>query len=82
MNNWNADQYLKFVNERTRPCHDLAGRVSLSAVQRVIDLGCGPGNSTEVLASRWPEAELIGLDNSPEMIQTAHQSQPGRMGGL
>jgi trans-aconitate 2-methyltransferase len=75
---WNPAQYLKFVSERTRACHDLANRISVSNVRRVIDLGCGPGNSTEVLAGRWPEAEIIGLDNSNEMIKTARQSQPNR----
>jgi len=75
---WDPRQYLKFASERTRPCHDLAGHVSLSDVRRVIDLGCGPGNSTEVLVSRWPRAEVAGLDNSAGMIETARQSHPDR----
>ena len=56
MPTWNADQYLKFTEERTRPCHDLVGAIRASNVGKIIDLGCGPGNSTEVLARRWPEA--------------------------
>ena len=73
---WNAGQYLKFAEERTRPCRDLAARVKVMNPRRVIDLGCGPGNSTEVLAGRWPDAEITGLDSSPAMIETARQSQP------
>jgi len=71
---WNPAQYLKFASERTRPCHDLANRIAVSDARRVIDLGCGPGNSTEVLVDRWPHAEIIGLDNSVEMINSARKS--------
>jgi trans-aconitate 2-methyltransferase len=74
---WDASQYLKFHEERTQPCRDLAARVSL-APRSVIDLGCGPGNSTQVLAERWPEAELTGLDNSADMIAQAHAGHPDR----
>jgi trans-aconitate 2-methyltransferase len=73
---WSPEQYLKFGSERARPCHDLAGRVSVSKPRRVVDLGCGPGNSTAVLASRWPEVEIIGVDSSSEMIDVARASQP------
>jgi trans-aconitate 2-methyltransferase len=76
MPTWNADQYLKFAEERTQPCRDLAARVSLPEVRTVMDLGCGPGNSTSVLAQRWPNAEITGLDNSPSMIETARREQP------
>ena len=55
---WKPDQYLKFAAERTQPCRDLVARIAIENPQRVIDLGCGPGNSTEVLAARWPGAEL------------------------
>src|SRR5262245_51410206 len=78
MPTWNADQYLKFAEERTRPCRDLVAAISLRSVRRIIDLGCGPGNSTTVLADRWPDAEIIGLDNSTAMIQTARSEQPNR----
>jgi|SRR5215472_582760 len=76
MPSWNATQYLKFSDERTRPCRDLAARVDLADPRRVIDLGCGPGNSTEVLAERWPAAELSGLDSSPHMIAKARTAHP------
>jgi trans-aconitate 2-methyltransferase len=72
---WNPGQYLKFGAERTRPALDLCDRI-LGSPRRVLDLGCGPGNSTAVLRERWPEAELAGLDSSPEMIAQARASHP------
>jgi trans-aconitate 2-methyltransferase len=76
MPTWDAEQYLRFNDERTRPCRELAARVSIADPGRVIDLGCGPGNSTSVLAKRWPQAELTGLDSSPQMITAARQAAP------
>lgn len=76
MPSWNATQYLKFSEERTRPCRDLAARIEIADPHRVIDLGCGPGNSTEVLAERWPAAELTGLDSSTDMIAQARAAHP------
>ncbi|HYL98960.1 MAG TPA: trans-aconitate 2-methyltransferase [Blastocatellia bacterium] len=76
MPTWNPDQYLKFADERTRPCRDLADRVSVNGPRRIIDLGCGPGNSTAVIADRWPDAEITGLDSSPDMIESAKKSKP------
>jgi trans-aconitate 2-methyltransferase len=78
MPTWNAAQYLRFAGERTRACRDLAAAVSLDAPRRIVDLGCGPGNSTAVLAGRWPEAEIVGLDSSEAMIATARKDAPGR----
>jgi trans-aconitate 2-methyltransferase len=72
---WNAPQYLKFEDERTQPCRDLVSRIQLEAVHRVVDLGCGPGNSTRILRRRWPDAEVTGLDSSPEMIASARQAE-------
>jgi len=73
---WNSQQYLKFAGERTQPSIDLAARVPLGAPKRVIDLGCGPGNSTAILAARWPDAEITGIDNSPEMLAQARTDFP------
>jgi trans-aconitate 2-methyltransferase len=76
MPTWNPDQYLKFADERTRPARDLIASVSLADPRRIIDLGCGPGNSTALLHQRWPEAEITGLDNSREMLAAAARSYP------
>ncbi|HWA88249.1 MAG TPA: trans-aconitate 2-methyltransferase [Opitutus sp.] len=76
MPTWDTAQYLKFSAERTQPAIDLAARIALDAPRCVIDLGCGPGNSTAVLARRWPAAELTGLDNSPAMLATAQKDFP------
>ncbi|MGC8539634.1 MAG: trans-aconitate 2-methyltransferase [Phycisphaerae bacterium] len=75
---WNAEQYLKFADERSRPCRDLIGRIALRAPKDIVDLGCGPGNSTAALVQRWPEAEITGLDSSGEMIASARGAYPGR----
>ena len=77
MPSWNSDQYLKFAGERTQPAVDLAARVAIDAPGRVIDLGCGPGNSTAVAAHRWPHAAITGLDSSPGMLATARNDFPG-----
>jgi trans-aconitate 2-methyltransferase len=71
---WDPDVYMKFAGERTRPAIELLARVPLSAPARVIDLGCGPGNSTAILAARWPQANIEGLESSPEMIAKARSS--------
>jgi len=73
---WNPALYSRFEQERTRPAADLLARVPLDAAARVMDLGCGPGNSTELLAKRYPQAQLSGLDSSPQMLQAARQRLP------
>jgi trans-aconitate 2-methyltransferase len=78
MPTWDAKQYLRFNDQRTRPCRELAARIAIDAPERVIDLGCGPGNSTAVLAERWPDSGLTGLDSSPEMIGAARIEYPQR----
>jgi trans-aconitate 2-methyltransferase len=76
MSAWSATQYLRFADERTRPCRDLVARIGIPVARRIIDLGCGPGNSTSVLAGRWPDSELTGLDSSPEMLTAAARDYP------
>jgi trans-aconitate 2-methyltransferase len=70
---WDADLYDRFADERSRPARDLLARVFVRQPRTVIDLGCGTGTSTELLARRWPRAELIGLDSSPAMLEAARQ---------
>jgi trans-aconitate 2-methyltransferase len=73
---WDANLYLRFGDERTRPAIDLASRINVASPASVVDLGCGPGNSTQVLAQRWPEAAVSGLDNSADMIAAARGAHP------
>ncbi len=70
---WNPPLYMRFGTERTRPALELAARIPDIAAGHIVDLGCGPGNSTEILAARWPDAQIIGLDSSSEMIATAQK---------
>ena len=74
---WNPELYLRFRNERTQPSIDLVNRIRINRSPRnIIDIGCGPGNSSQVLVERWPNATLLGIDNSPKMIQKAKANYP------
>ena len=82
MASWNPELYLRFAAERTRPALDLAMRARTlleaggsAAPPRILDLGCGPGNSTAVLAALFPGSSLVGLDSSPEMIESARKGE-------
>jgi trans-aconitate 2-methyltransferase len=68
---WDARQYLRYADERSRPFADLLARVSQTNVRFLADLGCGPGNLTRTLAERWPDAQVLGVDNSSEMLEQA-----------
>ena len=73
---WSAAQYVKFQEERTRPVRDLVQRIPLQHVSTAADLGCGPGNSTEVLRERYPGALVLGVDSSADMIEAARERIP------
>lgn len=76
MPSWDANQYSVFLDDRTRPARDLLARVELDGPQRVLDVGCGPGNSTALLCDRLPQAEVVGLDSFLEMLARARQELP------
>ena len=75
---WQPNQYLKFANERTQPSIDLVSHINLSNPRKIIDIGCGPGNSTQVLVNKWPNAQVLGIDNSPAMIEKAKSDYPNQ----
>ena len=74
---WDPGHYLTYAGERGRPFVELLQRVAADHPATVVDLGCGPGNLTALLARRWPEATVTGLDSSPEMIEAARAAEPG-----
>jgi trans-aconitate 2-methyltransferase len=73
---WNPELYRRFEDERTRPARELLARVTLTNAARVYDLGCGPGNSTELLVERFPGAAVVGTDNSEAMLASARKRLP------
>ncbi len=79
MSDWDPTDYLRYADERSRPFVDLTARIDAVAPQRVVDLGCGPGNLTALLARRWPDAEVEGVDASPAMIRRAEQYAGDRL---
>ena len=79
---WNPKLYMKYGNERTQPSIDLVSRIALDYPKSIIDIGCGPGNSTQILVKRWPKSEIAGLDNSPNMIEKAGKDFPKQGGCL
>jgi trans-aconitate 2-methyltransferase len=74
---WSAKQYSKFETERNRPILDLLAHIPTATVKTAADIGCGPGNSTELLRDKYPDALLTGMDSSPDMITAARKRLPG-----
>lgn len=77
MADWNPALYRRFEDERTRPADELLARVPLAQATHVVDLGCGPGNSTELLVRRFPQAQVTGIDTSEAMLASARERLPG-----
>lgn len=77
MQDWNPQLYSRFEDERTRPARELLARVPVNDPSWVVDLGCGPGNSTELLVARYPRARVTGVDNSKAMLESATKRLPG-----
>jgi trans-aconitate 2-methyltransferase len=73
---WDPTQYLKFDTPRLRSALELLAHIDLDAPRSIVDLGCGPGNVTAFLKDRWPEACLVGVDNSVEMLERARRDYP------
>jgi trans-aconitate 2-methyltransferase len=76
VSDWDPTLYSRFEDERTRPAAELLARVPLSAARHIVDLGCGPGNSTELLARRYPSARIVGIDTSEAMLASARKRLP------
>ena len=74
---WNPNLYMKFERERTRAARDLLAEVRLQTPETIFDLGCGPGNSIELLQHRFPEASVVGIDTSEAMLAHARRRAPG-----
>src|SRR5215469_9068498 len=75
-NEWDVALYLKFEKERVRAANDLLAHVPTRTPHRVVDLGCGPGASTHLLQTRFSEADVIGLDSSDRMLESARTRLP------
>jgi len=79
MNDWNPQKYLAYKNERTQPAIDLLERIVLVNPKKIIDIGCGPGNSTQILVNKFPNCTIIGLDSSKTMIEKAKADFPNQI---
>ena len=76
MTDWKPDLYLQFERDRNLPARDLLSRLPAFERPRIVDIGCGPGNSTELLVERFPDARVSGVDTSPAMIEAARKRLP------
>ncbi|KAA1058086.1 methyltransferase domain-containing protein [Azospirillum argentinense] len=74
---WDPEQYARFESWRRRPAHDLVAALPSLTPRTVVDLGCGAGQLARLLAERWPETEVLGVDNSPAMLERARTTPSG-----
>lgn len=74
----NPELYLKFNNERIQPSIDLVSKIEIKDPKKIIDIGCGPGNSTQILRQRWPGSSILGIDKSETMISRAFSDFPNQ----
>jgi trans-aconitate 2-methyltransferase len=74
---WSPEKYLQFQEERSQPAKDLIARAVAGKPQFIVDLGCGPGNSTALLRQAFPRATIVGIDSSPAMIKKAAETLSG-----
>jgi trans-aconitate 2-methyltransferase len=94
MKDWNPGKYLLFKNERTQLAIDLAEKIKIPAPRggvlnpkginlnnpkNIIDIGCGPGNSTQILVNKRPNCNVVGLDSSKSMIEKAKNDYPNQI---
>ena len=79
MSDWNSSQYLRFEQQRTQPAIDLAKKIRVKNPREILDVGCGPGNSSHVLKTIFPHANITGLDSSKDMIKKAESAYPDIM---
>ncbi|HTJ32193.1 MAG TPA: methyltransferase domain-containing protein [Dactylosporangium sp.] len=79
MASWDPGQYNRFAEERARPFRELVARIPTTEAVAVVDLGCGPGTMTATLAERWPDAAVLGIDSSPDMIEAAAPLQTAQV---
>jgi trans-aconitate 2-methyltransferase len=73
---WNPQQYLKFSGHRLRPAVDLLMRIPEFPVASVADLGAGAGNVTKLIKERWPDAAVVGVEGSAEMVAAGRKAAP------
>lgn len=76
MSDWDSGQYMKFASERTQPSIDLINRIGHLSPEKIIDLGCGPGNSTAALKNKFKNSDILGVDASDDMLAKAEKSYP------
>ncbi|OCN06244.1 trans-aconitate methyltransferase [Erysipelotrichaceae bacterium MTC7] len=76
MHQWSSEQYLRYQKERTQPSIDLVARLPIEGIHTILDVGCGPGNSTNQLYQKYPNATIIGIDSSQDMLDKAKEDYP------